>query len=118
MSFCFEKEGCAPSCMERISASSPVKRWVLAILPMLALKKGCAWVRVAPVPASPLLTGSGRSDNPTFAGTGRGTGLPVRTRNCIKGREPGGHGFTGWLCTSGERKKGGSAGGAWGSAGG
>jgi hypothetical protein len=48
--------------MERISASSPVKRWVLAILPMLALKKGCAWVRVAPVPASPLLTASGRYD--------------------------------------------------------
>jgi hypothetical protein len=26
---------------------------------MLALKKGCAWVRVAPVPASPLLTTAG-----------------------------------------------------------
>jgi hypothetical protein len=78
---------------------------VLAILPMLALKKGCAWVRVAPVPASPLLTGCGRSDNPAFAGTGRGTGFPVRTRNWIKGREPIGHGFTGWLCTSGEAER-------------
>jgi hypothetical protein len=27
-------------------------------------------LRVGPVPASPLLTGSGRSDNPTIAGTG------------------------------------------------
>jgi hypothetical protein len=54
--------------MEDISASSPVKRWVLAILPMLALKKGCAWVRVAPVPASPLLTGCGRYDLPAVQG--------------------------------------------------
>ena len=37
-----------------------------------------------------------------FEGTGRGTGLPVRTRNWIKGRGPEGHSFTGWLCTSRE----------------
>jgi hypothetical protein len=61
--------------MENIYASSPVKRWILAILPMLALKKGCAWVRVAPVPASPLLTGCGRCDLPAIAGMGRGTGF-------------------------------------------
>jgi hypothetical protein len=35
---------------------------------MLALKKGCAWVRVAPVPASPLLTGCGRYDLPALQG--------------------------------------------------
>src|SRR5947209_803367 len=72
--------------MERISASSPVKRWVLAILPMLALKKGCAWVRVAPVPASPLLTGCGRSDNSTFAGTGRGTGFSGPNKELHQGK--------------------------------
>ena len=65
---------------------------VLAILPMLALKKGCAWVRVAPVPASPLLRASGRSDNPTFAGTGRGTAYRSEQGTGSRGREPEGHG--------------------------
>jgi hypothetical protein len=91
--------------MERISASSPVKRWVLAILPMLALKKGCAWVRVAPVPASPLLTGCGRSDDPAFAGTGRGTGFSGPNKELVQGKERGGPGFTGWLRTSGEAER-------------
>jgi hypothetical protein len=71
--------------MEQISASSPVKRWVLVILPMLALKKGCAWVRVAPVPAAPLLTGCGRSDHSTLQGRDEERAFPVRTRNWTKG---------------------------------
>jgi hypothetical protein len=91
--------------MERISASSPVKRWVLAILPMLALKKGCAWVRAAPVPASPLLTGCGRSDNPAFAGTGRGTGFSGPNKELDQGERAGGHGFTGWYCTERRDRK-------------
>jgi hypothetical protein len=73
-----------------LKMASPRPAWRVSLRPHLS--KGwsspsspcslcCAWVRVAPVPASPLLTGCGRSDNPTFAGTGRGTGFPVRTRN-------------------------------------
>src|SRR5947209_4264274 len=91
--------------MERISASSPVKRWVLAILPMLALKKGCAWVRVAPVPAAPLLTGSGRYDLPALQGRDEERAYRSEQGTGSKGRGPGGHSFTGWLCTSGEGQR-------------
>lgn len=71
----------ARSCIENIFASSPVKRWVLAMLALLC---------VAPVPATPLLTGCGRYDHSSLQGRDEEQGLPVRTRNMVKEGERSG----------------------------
>jgi hypothetical protein len=64
-----------------------------------------AALRVAPVPATPLLTGCGRSDLRNYRDGTKNRAYPVRTKNRIKGSRPTGHGFTGWHYASGENEK-------------
>jgi hypothetical protein len=54
-----------------------------------------ATLRVASVPAAPLLTGCGRSDLSELQGRDEEQGFTVRTRNRIKGSRPTDHSFTG-----------------------
>ena len=74
------KEGFAPSCMERISASSPVKRWV-PYLAMLALRAAHA-----PVPARAAFDRLRALRCSCCAGTGRGTGFSGPNKELEQGR--------------------------------
>ena len=76
------EEGCAPSCRDRVSASSPVKSGA-----GIFCKKGQKIFRSRA--KRRVLTGCGRSDSSCCAGTGRGTGFssPNKERQLREGRK-------------------------------
>src|SRR5205814_3980584 len=87
----FMLRGLRPSCGDSTPCRELLKRLDRYFFGLKEVKK------IFRSPASRAFDQSPALRKSCFAGTGRGTGLPVQTRNWIKGQESEGRSLTGWL---------------------